>query len=70
MMKIYNTHVIKFVTIDTNVGDFRVSSNGKVEVWNDGILDYITCYDWDYDEEIISELLQIAEGLALRYGVE
>ena len=59
-MKIYGTHVIKFVTIDTDRGEFRVSPNG-IQVWNYDTMDYSDVNEWDLESGIYSELKRIAE---------
>ena len=59
-MKIIGVQVIKFVVIDTDQGEFRVTAGGNVEVWNNNTLDYSTVYDWDYDDGVVEQLKKIA----------
>lgn len=59
-MKIIGVQVIKFVVIDTDQGEFRVTAGGNVEVWNNDTLDYSTVYDWDYDDGVVEQLKKIA----------
>lgn len=59
-MKVFNTQTIKFVMIDTDIGEFRVSSFG-IEKWNYDIMDYSWIEESDYEDDVYSELKRIAE---------
>lgn len=60
-MKVIDTQVIKFVAIDTDIGEFRVTASGYVEVWNYDTLDYSEVNDWDIEDGAYLQLKKIAE---------
>ena len=39
-MKIKRTQMIKIVTVDTDIGDFRVREDGGIEIWDERRYDY------------------------------
>lgn len=55
-MKVYRAHAIMFATVDTDIGDFRVGTNGNITLWRDDLLDYCDIYDYEYEEADLAEI--------------